>query len=61
MMYRREHEGKELLKVITKRKTSWSEHILRIMCLQVRIIEGKVEGKRGRRRKVGVLDDWKVR
>ena len=50
--------GKKPAESNKKEKTSCLEHVLRRNYLQLRIIEKKVEGKRGRgRRKVGMLDD----
>ena len=53
-------EEKKLLDTIRRRKRNWLGHILRRNCLQLRIIEGKIEGKRGRgRKRIGMLDDVK--
>ena len=48
----------QLLKVIKKIQLCWSGHILPKSCLQIRIAEEKLEGKRGLgRRKVKVIDE----
>ena len=51
-------QERKLLKIISKRKTSSLRHVLHRNCLQLRITEEKMEGKRGRgRRKFGIFDD----
>ncbi|KAI5751137.1 hypothetical protein M8J77_004668 [Diaphorina citri] len=53
-------EKRTLMGAIRKRKTSWLGHILRRNCLQRRIMEGKIEGKRGRgRMRFGLISDVK--
>ncbi|KAI5721796.1 hypothetical protein M8J77_025821 [Diaphorina citri] len=55
---RRVGEERSILKTIKKRKANWLGHILRRDCIQRRIMEDKIEGKRGRgRRKFGMLSD----
>jgi hypothetical protein len=43
-------EKRQLMKQIKLRKGRWIGHILRHQCLLLRILEGKIEGKRGRGR-----------
>ena len=57
---RRIGEGRCILKEIKRRKAKWIGHILRGECIQKLVIEGKIEGKRGRgRRRHGILTDLK--
>ena len=57
---RRVGEQRTLLETIRKRKRNWLGHILRRDCLQRRVMEGKIEGKRGRGRiKLGMISDMK--
>jgi len=57
-------EQRNILHEISKRKANWIGHILRINCLLLRVIEGKIKGgievtrRRGRRRRK-LLDDLK--
>ena len=46
-------EGRNILHIITRRKSNWIGHILRRNCLVKHVIEGKTEvtGRRERRRK----------
>ena len=62
----RVNEQGNILREIRKRKANWIGHILRINCLLIQVIEGKIKGemevtrRRGRiRRKL--LDDLKER
>ena len=51
-------EKRTILSVIRKRKANWIGHTLRHEGLLKHLIEGKVEGKRGRgRKRMQVLDD----
>uniref|UniRef100_A0A8D8S857 Endonuclease-reverse transcriptase n=1 Tax=Cacopsylla melanoneura TaxID=428564 RepID=A0A8D8S857_9HEMI len=55
---RRVGEKREILTTIKDRKRNWLGHILRRDCLQRRIMEGKLEGRRPRgRRRFGMLTD----
>ena len=55
---RRVGQKRTLLKAIRKRKINWLGHILRRDCLQRRVMEGKIEGKKGRGRgRMGMLSD----
>lgn len=55
---RRVGEERRILETIRERKASWIGHILRRDCLQRRIMEGAIEGRRSRgRRKFGMLTD----
>jgi hypothetical protein len=51
----RVNEQRNILHEIRKRKANWIGHILRIHCLQKKVIEGKIKGeiemtrRRGRR------------
>jgi hypothetical protein len=51
-------EEKNILHTAKTRKVNWIVHILRRNCLLKNVIEGKLEGRRGRRRKQ-LLDDLK--
>jgi hypothetical protein len=53
-------EQRNILHEISKRKANWIGHILCRNCLLQRVIEGKVKGRRGRRRRK-LLDDLKDR
>ena len=58
----RVQEKRCILKVIKQRKANWVGHILRGDGLLREIMEGKIEGKRGRgRKRIQVLDDLKKR
>ena len=55
-------ENRSILKVIQKRKANWIGHILRGEEMLRKIIEGKIEGKRGRgRKRIQMLNDLKKR
>uniref|UniRef100_A0A8D8UAM4 Craniofacial development protein 2 n=1 Tax=Cacopsylla melanoneura TaxID=428564 RepID=A0A8D8UAM4_9HEMI len=55
---RRVGEERRILETIRGRKSSWIGHILRRDCLQRRIMEGSIEGRRSRgRKKFGMLTD----
>ena len=62
----RVNERRNILHEIRKRKDNWMGHILRRNCLLQQVIEGKIKGqigvkrRRGRRRKK-LLDDLKER
>lgn len=57
---RRVGVDRTLLCAIRKRKRNWLGHILRRDCLQRRIMEGKIEGKKSRGRpKFGMITDVK--
>jgi len=47
-----------MLPTITRRKTNWVEYILREQSLLRDVMEGRMEGRRTRRRRrVGMIDD----
>lgn len=51
-------EERQILRTVKNRKRSWLGHILRRDCLQRRIMEGELEGKRSRgRKRNGMLTD----
>ncbi|KAI5742530.1 hypothetical protein M8J77_008273 [Diaphorina citri] len=55
---RRVDEKREILRTIVNRKRSWLGHILRRNCLQRRIMEGELRGKRSiGRKRFGMLRD----
>ena len=55
-------ENRSILKIIQKRKANWIGHILRGEGMLRKIIEGKIEGKRGRgRKRIQMLNDLKER
>ena len=60
------NEQRNILREIRKRKANWIGHIIRRNCLLQQVIEGKIKGqtgvkrRRGRRRKK-LLDDFKDR
>jgi hypothetical protein len=49
-------EQRNIVHEISKRKANWIGHILRRNCLLQQVIEGKIKGSRGRRRRK-LLDD----
>jgi hypothetical protein len=61
----RVNEQRNILHEIHKRKANWIGHILRRNCLLQQVIEGKIKGwmevtgRRGRRRRRKLLDDFK--
>ena len=65
-MLLRVNEQRNILHEIRKRRANWIGHILRRNCLPKQVIEGKIKGeigvkrRRGRRRKK-LLDDLKDR
>jgi hypothetical protein len=53
-------ERRKLLQTIVYRKKNWIGHVLRHDCLMRDVIEGRMEGKRGRGRpRIGMLDELK--
>jgi hypothetical protein len=64
MKYYSSQGTEEYVTCKSKRKVNWIGHILRIICLLQRVIEGKIKGeievigRRGRRRRK-LLDDLK--
>jgi hypothetical protein len=54
-------EERNILHTIKRRKANWTGHILRRNCLLKHVIEGKLEGRTGRRgrRRKQLLDDLK--
>ena len=52
------NEQRNILHAIKGRKADWTGHILRRNCLLKQVIEGKIGGRRGIRRKQ-LLDDIK--
>ena len=62
----RVNEQRNILHEIRKRKASWIGHIIRINCLLLQVIEGKIKGqievtRRRARRCKKLLDDLKDR
>ena len=54
-------EEQQLLKKIRKRRQKWIGHVLCHEGLVKMVLEGRLEGKRGRdRRRIGTLDDFGV-
>ena len=53
-------EERSLLTIIRTRQRNWMGHILRGDSLQREIIEGRMEGKRGRGSPRQKLQDWMV-
>src|SRR6218665_1393317 len=51
-------EKRSLIDIIRTRQKNWIGHILRGNCLQREIIEGRMEGKRGRGSPRQKLMDW---
>ena len=54
-------EERSLLMIIRMRQRNWMGHIMRGDSLQREIIEGRIEGKRGRGRLRHKLLDWMMR
>ena len=54
-------EKRNILRVIGRRKANWIGHILRRNWLLKHFIEGRREGKRGRRRSQGKERYWKLK
>ena len=55
---RRINEGRSIIRAIRMKEGNWIGQILRRNCLQKLLIEGKIEGRRGRgRRRYDVLTD----
>jgi hypothetical protein len=54
-------EERNIVLTIKRRKANWIDHILRRNCLLKHVIEGKLEGRKGRRgrRRKQLLDDLK--
>ena len=51
-------EERQLMKLIRSRKKNWIGHVLRGKGLMKEVIEGRMEGKRGRGRpRAGMLDE----
>ena len=51
-------ESRKLLQKILERKKNWIGHVLRGEGLMLEVMEGRMEGKRGRgRKRIGMLDD----
>ena len=53
-------EEQQLLKKIRKRRQKWIGHVLRHEGLVKMVIEGRLEGKRGKGRRNGMLDNFGV-
>ena len=60
-MLLRVNEQRNILHEIRKRKANWIGHILRRNCLLKQVIEGKIKGEIGGRRRKKILDDLKDR
>ena len=51
-------ERRSLLQTILERKKKWIGHVLRGKGLLLEVMEGRMEGKRGRgRKRIGMLED----
>src|SRR5215510_850181 len=51
-------ESRRLMQTILERKKNWIGHVLRGKGLMLEVMEGRMEGKRGRgRRRLGMLED----
>jgi hypothetical protein len=50
-------EERNILHTVKRRKGNWIGHILRRNCLVKHVIEGKIEGLRGGRRRKQLLED----
>ena len=55
---RRVGEKRSMVETIVRRKKNWIGHIMRGDGLMKEVLEGKMEGKRGRgRKRIGMIDD----
>ena len=55
---RRVGEKRSMVETIVRRKKNWIGHIMRGDALMKEVMEGKMEGKRGRgRKRIGMIDE----
>ena len=53
-------EGRMLVQIVINRKKNWIGHVVRHDCLMRDVIEGRMEGRRGRGRpRIGMIDELK--
>ena len=58
---RRVGEKRSMAETIVRRKKNWIGHIMRGDRLMKEVMEGKMEGKRGRgRKRIGVIDELMI-
>ena len=56
-----EEGGREKVETIVRRKKNWIGHIMRGDGLMKEVMEGKMEGKRGRgRKRIGMIDELMI-
>jgi hypothetical protein len=51
------NKERNIVYAMKRRKANWAGHILRRNCLLKHVVEGKIERKRGRRRRKQLLND----